>query len=99
MAGGEPRLGTDSMYMGNHNSLFRSLQPIICQLHGYKNRTSENKIARYQPLDEKERRKLSLEAARLINQAKAPVILFGMLANEPRPAAAARELLAAVPLP
>jgi acetolactate synthase-1/2/3 large subunit len=29
----------------------------------------------------------------------APVILFGMLANEPRPAAAARELLAAVPLP
>jgi acetolactate synthase-1/2/3 large subunit len=39
------------------------------------------------------------EAARLINQAKAPVILFGMLANEPRSAAAARELLAAVPLP
>jgi acetolactate synthase-1/2/3 large subunit len=38
------------------------------------------------------------EAARLINQAKAPVILFGMLANEPRPAAAARELLSAVPL-
>src|SRR5215468_7389247 len=60
MAGGEPRLGTDSMYMGNHNSLLRSLQPIICQLHGYKNRTSENKIARYQPLDVKERRKLRL---------------------------------------
>ena len=39
------------------------------------------------------------EAARLINQAMAPVILFGMLANEPRPAAAARELLASVPLP
>src|SRR5262249_43644634 len=54
MAGGEPRLGTDSMYMGNHNSLLRSLQPIICQLHGYKTRTSEK------PLDVKERRKLSL---------------------------------------
>jgi acetolactate synthase-1/2/3 large subunit len=39
------------------------------------------------------------EAARLINQAKAPVILFGMLANEPRPAAAGRKLLGAVPLP
>jgi acetolactate synthase-1/2/3 large subunit len=39
------------------------------------------------------------EAARLINQAKAPVILFGMLGNEPRPASAARKLLAAVPLP
>ena len=37
------------------------------------------------------------EAARLINQAKAPVLLFGMLANEPRPATAARELLSAVP--
>ena len=37
------------------------------------------------------------EAARLINQAMAPVILFGMLANEPRPAAAARELLPPYP--
>lgn len=39
------------------------------------------------------------EAARLVNQAKVPVILFGMLANEPRAAAAARKFLAAVPLP
>src|SRR5262245_31990863 len=39
------------------------------------------------------------EAARLVNQARAPVFLFGMLSNEPRPTAAIRELLAVNPLP
>lgn len=39
------------------------------------------------------------EAALIINKAMSPVILFGMLASEPKAAAAARKLLAAAPLP
>ena len=39
------------------------------------------------------------DAARLINQAKCPVLLLGMLASEPRNAEAVRRLLAKSPLP
>lgn len=39
------------------------------------------------------------EAARLIDQAHCPVLLLGMLASEPKNAAAVRRLLAATPLP
>src|SRR5215471_18840006 len=88
MAGGEPRLGTDSMYMGNHNSLLCSLQPIICQLHGYTTRTSENKIARYQPLDVKERRKLRLATqGHLVNRKRVQRLmrLIGLVAIYQRP--------------
>lgn len=39
------------------------------------------------------------EAARLVNAAQSPVLLLGMLASEPRAAAAVRALLDAAPLP
>ena len=39
------------------------------------------------------------EAVHLINQAQCPVLLLGMLASEPRNAAAVRRLLASTPLP
>src|SRR4051794_11141549 len=39
------------------------------------------------------------DTARLINQAKCPVLLLGMLASEPRNAAAVRRLLTKAPLP
>src|SRR6478672_13708568 len=63
MAGGEPRLGTASIYMGASYRSPPLKQAKSTQLHGYNSRPSKQIRQRYRPLNRAERGKLRLEAA------------------------------------
>src|SRR6478672_3148427 len=61
MAGGEPRLGTASIYMGASYRSPPLKQAKSTQLHGYNSRPSKQIRQRYRPLNRAERGKLRLK--------------------------------------
>src|SRR5208282_2490589 len=61
MAGGDPRLGTDSIYMAGTYQIVQAKSMKITPIHGYKYRHVKRKNKQNQQLDPFNRRKLRLE--------------------------------------